>query len=234
MHGRSPGHLAQWKVLGAIPVMSNVMPCNLETVVPAPQYSLRGLLVFIAVVAAYFPCSQIYNAWCQSRIRSNHSYHYVELVLLTKLRNGQTLQDVSAHFDDVRLVTANDVHVNRNIARVWGNKGLTIAKGDQFYFCSVSAGAGGYLQFRQGKLVNLWNTAYTTPGNLMKAQPGQMTRPSQLLTYGFLFGYFALVATGTITIQILRKMRIERGITSKDLTSRACEPKLKSSVQEAR
>ena len=24
MHGRSPGHLAQWKVLGAIPVMSNV------------------------------------------------------------------------------------------------------------------------------------------------------------------------------------------------------------------
>ncbi len=181
---------------------------------PAPQYSLRTFLIFVAFVAAYFLCSQVYNTWYDSLIRSNHSFHYVELVLAAKLRNGDTLQDVSAHFDNVRLVTANDVHVNRNIATVWGNKGLTIAKGDQFYFCSVSTGAGGYLQFRQDKLVNLWNTAYSTPGNLMKAQPGQMTRPNQLLALGFLPGYLAFGAIGTITIKILRKLQLPRSAPS--------------------
>jgi hypothetical protein len=122
------------------------------------------------------------------------------------LRDGDTLQEVGTHFDDMQLVTANDVNANRNISTTWANRGLTIANGDQFYSCSVNTGAGGYLQFRQGKLVNLWDTAHSSVGNL-KAQPAQLEYPSQLLASGFLIGYLVVVSLCTITILALRRKR---------------------------
>jgi hypothetical protein len=170
------------------------------------QYSMRTLLIFVAVVAMYFPCAQVYDAWFHSRTRSNHSFHYVEMVLLTELRNGDTLAQVGKHFDNTKLVTPADVQTNTNIRTVWGNKGLPILPGDQFYFFSLSTGAGCHLQFRQGTLVNLWNTAYTS----VVRDPRQLTRPNQFLAFGFFLGYLMVVVLGTIAILFLGKRRMLR------------------------
>ena len=128
------------------------------------------------------------------------------MVLLSELRNGDTLTQVGKHFDNVKLVTPADVQTNTNITTVWGNKGLPIMPGDQFYHFSLSTGAGCHLQFRQGALVNLWNTAYTS----VVRDASQLTRPNQLLAYGFFLGYLMVVVLGTLAFLFLRKRRILR------------------------
>ena len=121
------------------------------------QFSIRKLLIVIALVAFYFPYEKSYRRW----LATNHGYSYVEAVLHSEVHEGDSLERVSSHFDSIRLLTPlNDSEYLANLATICSRKGLAVLKNDEFYRLSVTSGPSAYLQFRNRRLVNLWNTAY--------------------------------------------------------------------------
>ena len=99
-----------------------------------PRFSLRTLLIAVALVAAYFPCSELYVSWVYKRLEANHGYHYVLMLLHSEFRNGDSLHEVATRFENVRLLSANNTQEMENIRNIWAMKKLTIEVDDQFMF----------------------------------------------------------------------------------------------------
>ena len=168
------------------------------------QFSLRKLLVAVMLVALYFPCDQVYRYW----LASTYGYSYVEAVIALELHNGDTIKQVGRQFHQMRLLTpASDSEYLTNLAMVWSNRGLPIQENDEFFHASLRGGAGAYLQFRDGRLVNLWNTAYIDSHKLAPSPP-----PDNLARLRFIAIYLAgavlvLLADSVLAFLLRRNKR---------------------------
>ena len=144
------------------------------------------MLLCVLLVAFFFPCARVFRGW----LHQNRGQSYVEGILHTELREGQSLASVSSHFDSTRLLTpTNDAEYLANLKTVCASQNYEVENDDEFYHLSVASGPGAYLQFREKKLVNLWNTAFIDENKF----PGQ--RASNATHFVFFFAYvtFSLV-----------------------------------------
>ena len=160
-----------------------------------PQFSIRTLLILVALVAFYFPFDKAYRKW----LARNHGGSYVAAVLHSELHEGDNLDSVAAHFDSIRLLTpSTDNDYLLNLAAICSRKGLSIQEFDEFYRVSVSSGPGAYLQFRNRKLVNLWNTAYID----MIKYPSQPASYSARLQFYLI--YMLICAFFYVSVSLMR------------------------------
>jgi hypothetical protein len=115
------------------------------------------MLIFVALVAFFFPCAHVYRNW----LARSYGQTYIEAVLHSDLHEGDSLEQVASHFDSIRLLTpSTDTDYLSNLATICAQKGFAVHPNDEFYHVSVESGPGAYLQFRNRRLVNLWNTAF--------------------------------------------------------------------------
>ena len=159
------------------------------------QFSIRKMLLVIALVASFFPCETLFRRW----LATNHGYSYVEAVLHSEVHEGDSLERVSSHFDSIRLLTPlNDSEYLTNLVMICSRKGLAVLKNDEFYRLSVTSGPSAYLQFRNRRLVNLWNTAYI---DAMKYPSRPVSNNARSI---FLAIYFCLFATALVSDSFLQ------------------------------
>jgi hypothetical protein len=150
------------------------------------QYSLRMLIVVVAVVAAYFPLARIYHSW----FTKTYGSYYIASVIGSKIHDGDSIADVARHFDTHRLLTKSDTRHMKNITEFCNRNNLPIEECDEFHTFSVSTG-GVDLQFRDGRLVNLQNNLYSDAAKL--SQINSYSLPNPILAFGFLPLYFVLL-----------------------------------------
>ena len=143
------------------------------------QYSLRMLIVAIAIVAAYFPLARIYHSW----FTKTYGPYYVASVLGSKIHDGDSVADVARHFDSHRLLSNNDARQMKNVTEFCSRNNLRIEEQDVFHTFAISRG-GVDLQFRDGKLVNLQNNLYSDA--LKLSQMNNYPLPNPMLSFGFL------------------------------------------------
>ena len=153
------------------------------------QFSLRKMLVLVALIAFFFPCASVFRGW----LHQNRGQSYVEGILHAELREGQSLANVSSHFDSTRLLTpANDAEYLANLKTICASQNFEVEDDDEFYHLSVASGPGAYLQFRKEKLINLWNSASIDQNKF----PGQRASNSTHLVFFVAYVTFSLVVLG--------------------------------------
>ena len=164
-----------------------------------PTYSLRTILVIVTLVATYFASAQWYNAW----LSTHYETYYTLSQLHSTICNGDSLQEVGAIFDSVKLVTQKDSADMSGVTALWTARKWPIETGDEFYFMSTSNGMPGVFQFREGKLVNHQNSDYghvdgASFGNLFyteeEARRGYSMPHPLLLRFGVLPFWVMLAA----------------------------------------
>ena len=147
------------------------------------------MLLCVLLVAFFFPCASVFRGW----LHQNRGQSYVEGILHAELREGQSLANVSSHFDSTRLLTpANDAEFLANLKKICASQNYQVEKDDAFYHLSVASGPGAYLQFRKEKLVNLWNTAFIDQDKY----PGKRATNSTHLVFFVAYVTFSLVVLG--------------------------------------
>ena len=173
-----------------------------------PRYTLRTFLVCVALVALYFPCAQCYRVW----LSANYGQHYVDTILYSKIYDGELVQNVGKHFDEVRLVTHEHTQDTKVITNIWSNRGWRIEKEDKFYFMSTTKGYGCYFQFRDDRLINHLNTDYKD-FEANAAQNGY-SLPHRSLRFGVWPFYLSLSAIALLANQQLSQWLRSRRATS--------------------
>lgn len=148
----------------------------------------------MAVVSAYFPLASLYDDW----LSTAYDGYYVNAILASHIRNGDSIDKVASHFSSFRLLGGADKNDMENVAGIWKSNRLTIEKGDQIYHFATSGGSGAYLQFRDGGLINLSNKAYLDETGI--ARQNGYPFPNWILRVGFFPLYIALVAFATLAL----------------------------------
>ena len=139
----------------------------------------------MAIVAGYFAADQQYTKWYSSA----YNEYYINDVIVRRIRNGDSVSDVSRFFDKYTQLVS--VEEREMIADVYSDS--KIEKDDEFlHFHSGKSGA--LLQFRNGRLVNLNNNDYADYEYL--AQINRYSVPNAWLRYGVLPFYVAFVLAG--------------------------------------
>ena len=128
---------------------------------PRFTFSIRTMLILITAVALYFPTHAIYEPWQQDRLRvSHHIYH--DFTVLAKLSEGDSVADVSANYEVFGRVDSEAGR--RQLIGFASAAGNRVEVADEFYKYSVHGeGNVGYLQFRDGCLVNHPSDLFTDP-----------------------------------------------------------------------
>ncbi len=159
------------------------------------QFSIRKLLIVIALVASYFPYEKSYHKW----LARNHGCSYVEAVLTSQLREGDSLELVASHFDSIRLLeTTTDSEYLSNLSAICSRKGFAILEDDEFYRLAVASGPGAYLQFRNRRLVNIWNSAWIDS----RKYPSQ--RVSSFARFVFMAIYISIFVSVLVTDSLIQ------------------------------
>lgn len=153
-----------------------------------PRYSLRTLLVGVAIVAAYFPLGMLYHRW----FSTEYSPYYVSTVLASKISNGDSVNEVASYFSSQRSLTDAERIDMQSIPGTFGGASRVIEDGDECYSFSTHGRSGIVAQFRDGRLINLPNESYSDLPLL--AEMNGYSLPSPILRFGFLPLYLILVA----------------------------------------
>ena len=121
---------------------------------PKASFSIRTLLLLVTLVALYFPTRAIYEPWQESRLRVSHAMFH-DFSVLAKLTEGDSLEEVSRHYDSLRPIDSNSPLHSRLKMEFAALNNLTFDETDEFYeYRTHGDGNFGYLQFRDGLLVN--------------------------------------------------------------------------------
>jgi hypothetical protein len=64
------------------------------------RYSLRTLILWLTLVAVYFPLAQLYDSWFASK----YGQYYISNVLGCKIRNGDSFNRVASFFGSSQMV----------------------------------------------------------------------------------------------------------------------------------
>lgn len=140
-----------------------------------------------AIVAAYFPLAKLYHSW----FTTTYDSYYVTSVLASKIHNGDSVDDVSTHFESRQILSDADTNAMQNITEIWGSNNLTMEDADQYYRFSTRGGASAYMQFRDGRLVNLSNNNYSDARRI--AEMNDYSFPNPIFRFGLLPIYLILV-----------------------------------------
>lgn len=190
------------------------------------QFSMRTLLLLVAMGALYFPSEKVYRTW----LSRNHTFSYVEAVLHSELTEGDSFKSVASHFTSNRLLThPADTEYISNLSAICSKKGMAIMDKDEFYHLSIGDGSGAYLQFRDKKLVNLWNTAYI---DAMK-NPSQTRAPAYSMLVFALIYFVVSITVLLIDIVLQRRSRTRNHAmhvrSGNGLKTSGCDSRLSSS-----
>lgn len=165
------------------------------------RFSLRTLMLLVAVVSAYFPLANLFDAW----MTTTYDKYYVNSILAHQIKNGDSIDTVASHFWSHRLLDDSDSHDMKNVTDIWTSNRWMIEKDDQLYYFGTLGGAGTYLQFRDDRLINLSNKAHRDEVGIAKMNAYPF--PTWVVRFGFLPLYFLLVFTGTITTLVVQNFR---------------------------
>ncbi|MFT5300137.1 MAG: hypothetical protein ACI87E_005113 [Mariniblastus sp.] len=153
---------------------------------PRITFSIRTLLLAVTVVALYFPTHAFYDPWQQDRLRvSHHMYH--DFTVLAKLSEGDSVEDVCSNYTVIDRVDRDALR--EQLVGLLSAMGTEVELKDEFYEYTVHGeGNFGYLQFRDGKLVNHSRDRFNDPvANTLRngAQlPGAVDRMGVWPIYG--------------------------------------------------
>lgn len=165
------------------------------------RYSLRTLILWLTLVAVYFPLAQLYDSWFASK----YGQYYISNVLGFKIRNGDTFNRVASFFGSSQLVGPDHQLGMMSIKELCASNNWPIEEDDQFYRFSIRGGSAVYLQFRDNRLINLKNSTYTDASLL--ASMGGYSLPHPALTLGFLPLYAIIVPNLVFLSSLFRRSR---------------------------
>ena len=119
------------------------------------------MLLIVTAIALYFPTHAIYEPWQQERLRiSNHIYY--DFTVLAQLSEGDSVAKVCSKYETIKLV--DRLAAREQLIRLAAAAGNEVESNDQFYEYSLyGKGNVGYLQFRNGKLVNQPHVMFADP-----------------------------------------------------------------------
>ena len=129
-----------------------------------PQFSIRTLLLVVALAAACLTIHRLYQRWYVQ----NYALHAAHSMLGTQVHNGDTFQTITRLFEQaVKVDLSNDE--NENVRYLWNYKGWMILPGDEIWHFEYSHGQGAWLQFRDGRVVNFQPRDFADPEGNAKA-----------------------------------------------------------------
>ena len=146
---------------------------------PTFSFSIRTLLLMVAVVAIYFPIRDIYEPWRRRRLQVSHPI-FSDFESLASITEGDSVSVVARHYPMLEAVEPNTPSW-QNLARQFESSGMRVENTDEFYEYTIhGVGNFGYLQFRDGNLVNHPQEVFADPmanaiGN-KSALPGLLDR----------------------------------------------------------
>ena len=164
------------------------------------RYGIRGLLVTLALVAAFFPFQDLYEHW----FRSSYSGYHVHQSLGEYVSDGDPFNYVSSLFDRSEPRTKEWVD---KYAPVLANRKSTFADykdGDEYHAFFVNGGnVHALFQFRNGLVVNHLNKLYQSPYSSVRHPNDHV--PSLLFRLGAIPLYLVVVSSvGLIALTIRR------------------------------
>ena len=166
---------------------------------PQFRFSIRTLLVIIAVVAIYFP----YEQWRRQHLRASYNIFYISENLIA-ISEGDSVESVSARFTTFIEVEPKPVLVQ--------NLGLIeFGPEDTLYRYPFDSTYYGFLHFRDGKLASYQKPFHTDPVAMTQATGGKIPteaeRMSSLSIY--LMFVFAIFVTYFILLKLVHAFRSE-------------------------
>ena len=175
---------------------------------PQFRFSIRTLLVVLAVVAIYFP----YERWRRQHLRASYNIYYISENLIA-ISEGDSVKSVSDRFTTLIEVEPKPVLVR--------NLGLDdFGPTDTLYRYPFDSIYSGYLHFRDGKLASYPEPFHSDPVAMTRATGGKIPteteRMSSLLIY--LTVVFAIFATCFVLL------RLSQAFRSKTVSSASSSP----------
>jgi hypothetical protein len=172
------------------------------------SFSLKTLLLAIAVVAVYFPLREIYDSWRRHRLQETHQI-FSDYETLAILNEGDSVQDVTRHYPMLSAVEPNTPAWD-NIANGFQSAKLSVEATDAFYQYTLNEeGMYGYLHFRNGKLINHPKDVFADP--VANAIRSGVSLPGFFDRMGFFPIYFATIALACTIFfvgkRFIRKLR---------------------------
>ncbi len=171
------------------------------------RFSLRTLLVLMAVVSAYFPLANLFDNW----VSTTYGEHYVNSILASRIQNGDSIDTVASHFSSFRLLDDSDTNDMENVTRIWTSNRWTMKNDDQIYYFETLGGSGTYLQFSDGRLINLSNKAHRDERGIAKMNAYPF--PNWIVRCGFFPLYILLVVIAMTAFWVFKAFK--RDVDSK-------------------
>ena len=159
---------------------------------PTLRYSLATLLMWVLVVAAYFPTQSAFNHWQKDRLKSHYPEYLVNLEL-SRLQQDETFESASRKFPHFSRMESSSRTITTDLL---SRAGMPIDDNTEVYMFEIH-GANVMLTFRDGRLVNHDQLCANDPITVAQRQghpyPGFWHRLG-------LMPYYVVFALGLITI----------------------------------
>ena len=127
---------------------------------PRPRFSVQALLLGVTFVGLCLVCWNSYHQW----YRHNHGDEFIGTQLYSKVRNGDSVQHVSARLAaegvDIDTDSTLGSEMPGIVRRFYAERESGLLSSDQLLGFSLGR-SGITLQFRDGKLVNHDPTQFT-------------------------------------------------------------------------
>ena len=173
------------------------------------NYSIRTLLVAIAIVAAYFPMRDVYATWRRARLQTTHQI-FSDYETLAMIHEGDSVQDVTRYYPMLSSVPSNTAPWT-TVANGLQSAGQSVQPSDEFYRYTLrEEGMYGYLQFRDAKLVNHPDAVFSDP--IANAARNGAALPAIFDRIGFFPIYLVMAAVAGVFCSIAVRLngRIRR------------------------
>ncbi len=163
---------------------------------PRSQFSIRTLLLLVALTAVCLSIHRVYQSWYVQ----SYTLHSLHSFLSTGINNGDSFDKVAGHFETAAKV---DIASNDQVRDLWKYKGWAIQPHDEIWHFIYSKGRGVWIQFRDGRVVNFRASDFADPDR--NARVNREPVPPLLLRHGIWPLCLAIFVVGSCVLVALDK-----------------------------